>query len=90
LFVCWWLESRGRRRWALGLAAAPVAIVVVYYALLNPAGRLGLLGLGTTAWYAAACVMMIRTAAEPSARGATAIPDSGEAGTVGAGRRSAA
>ncbi len=61
LVVPAWLWRSGRIRLARILAIAPCVIMVVHYVLLDWAGRAGLLGLGTTAWFL--------TAAQIAARG---------------------
>jgi hypothetical protein len=59
LLVPTWLLSEGRRRTAIALAFAPAALVIVYYCSMKITGRVGLLGLGITLWYAAACLLLI-------------------------------
>jgi hypothetical protein len=56
-----WLWRSGRIRLAKIVAIAPCVLMVAHYALLDWAGRAGLLGLGTTAWFL--------TAAQIAARG---------------------
>jgi hypothetical protein len=58
LFLPAWLLDQGRRRAAIGFAVAPAALVIVYYLSMKITGRAGLLGLGITAWYSAACVLL--------------------------------
>jgi hypothetical protein len=55
----WLLEAR-HPRLAVGFALAPVLLVVTHYAVLAAAGRVGLLGIGTTLWYAATCAALLR------------------------------
>jgi hypothetical protein len=64
-FVSLWFARAGRVRFAVALAVIPGALVITHYALLDVAGRVGLLGLGTTAWYLAAGIGMCRP--QPSA-----------------------
>jgi hypothetical protein len=59
LFVPAWLLSEGRRRTAIALAVAPALLVIVYYCSMKITGRVGMLGLGITLWYGAACTMLI-------------------------------
>jgi hypothetical protein len=60
MFVAAWLWRDGRRRAALAMAIVPAALSVVHYVLLDYAGRVGVLGLGTAVWYATGCTMLIR------------------------------
>lgn len=50
-----WLLEQGKTRAALRTALVPALLVVAHYALLRHTGRIGLLGIGTTLWYFAAC-----------------------------------
>jgi hypothetical protein len=50
LFVPLWLDLHNRRRSGIILAAILSALPILHYALLPFAGRIGLLGLGTTTW----------------------------------------
>jgi hypothetical protein len=59
-FMSAWLMQNGRRQAALVMAIVPAALSVAHYVLLDYAGRIGVLGLGTAAWYAAGCCMLIR------------------------------
>jgi len=61
LLVPLWLERCGRPRAGLVLAAIPPAFSVLHYVFLPYAGRVGLLGMGTTAWLMATLVVMART-----------------------------
>jgi hypothetical protein len=67
LFLTVWLDQRGLRRTAVAMAVVPAALSVLHYVLLPWAGRIGLLGLGTTCWLLAAFVLTVLTAS-PSAR----------------------
>src|SRR5207237_858956 len=55
LFVPLWLIQSGNRGAGVRSAVVPALLVVAHYSLLNYAGRIGLLGIGTTLWYFAAC-----------------------------------
>ena len=68
LFVPRWLAGLGHQRAAAVLAVVPAVLIGLQYVLLPYVGRVGLLGLGTTAWLMAALVLMGRT--EPIAEGA--------------------
>jgi hypothetical protein len=61
LVVPAWVWQSGRVRLAKTLTIAPCVFMVAHYGLLDWAGRAGLLGLGTTAWFL--------TAAQIAARG---------------------
>jgi hypothetical protein len=60
VFSSMWLLQLGRPRAALLLAALPAILVWLYYLLLPTSGRIGLLGLGTSAWFFVACVLLDR------------------------------
>jgi hypothetical protein len=55
-----WIWQRGESRWAAWLAIAPCVLMVVHYLLLDWTGRAGVLGLGTTVWFIAACYVSLR------------------------------
>ncbi len=59
IFVPLWLQDRGRPRAAFAAALAPAVLSVAHYVALHQAGRIGLLGLGTTAWLFAICVVAL-------------------------------
>jgi hypothetical protein len=46
-----WFRREGMPRWAVASALAPPLLVTLHYVALDPFGRMGLLGLGTAAWY---------------------------------------
>jgi hypothetical protein len=54
-----WLFKIGRPRWAWGIAVTPFILVLSHYVALDYAGRIGLLGLGTTVWYFATCGVLL-------------------------------
>jgi hypothetical protein len=56
VFVPLWFRQIGRQRTAFALAVVPAALSLAHYALLPYAGRIGLLGLGTTAWFFTTCL----------------------------------
>jgi hypothetical protein len=60
LFVPMWFDRLGGRRAATVLAIVPGVLILLQYALLPYVGRVGLLGLGTTAWLLAAMVLTVR------------------------------
>ncbi|HZZ73940.1 MAG TPA: glycosyltransferase family 87 protein [Pirellulales bacterium] len=63
-----WFRRRGETRWARFSAGLPLVLCVAHYAALDYAGRIGLLGLGTTVWYAAVTAKLLF--AKPSANSA--------------------
>jgi len=58
LFVPLWLDRRGARAAATVMAVVPGLLTVLHYAVLDWAGRGGLLAFGCTAWFLAACVLV--------------------------------
>jgi len=60
LMVPLWLATHGRPRAAVWMAAIPPVVCLLHYILLPYAGRVGLLGLGITAWLLAAMMLMVR------------------------------
>jgi Glycosyltransferase family 87 len=60
LVVPTWLWRARRVRLAVVLAIGPCVLIIAHYALLDWAGRAGLLGLGTTAWFLAAARVAAR------------------------------
>jgi len=78
LFVPWWLSCRRRDAAARWMSAMLPVIVVIHYVLIDtawveqPAGRafiwaVGLLGVGTAAWCAAASALVLATPREHAA-----------------------
>jgi hypothetical protein len=59
VFATLWLQREDRPRWAIFVAIAPLVLVLAHYTMLNITGRIGLLGLGTTAWYFATCTVLL-------------------------------
>lgn len=57
LFVPQWLARDGRAAAARWLAVVPVVLVLSHYLAKRWVGDFGLLGLGTTAWFLASCVL---------------------------------
>jgi hypothetical protein len=60
LLVPLWFWQRGAQRAATMLAVSACGLMWAHYLLLDVAGRAGLLGLGTTVWFIAAAVGMLR------------------------------
>jgi hypothetical protein len=59
VFAPLWLLRENRTRWAMFAAVTPLVLVLAHYTLLNITGRVGLLGLGTTAWYFTTCTLLL-------------------------------
>ncbi len=74
VFVSLWILRDGRRRLALTMAIIPAALVIAHYVALKQAGRIGLLGLGTTGWYAIAGCLLLWPQ-KSAAAGAGSTPD---------------
>ena len=55
LCVPLWISSRGKPRLALCVAAIPPILSWSYYVAMPYTGEIGLLGLGTAAWFVVAC-----------------------------------
>ncbi|HOM18628.1 MAG TPA: hypothetical protein PLQ00_14955 [Thermoguttaceae bacterium] len=68
LFVPLWLMDRGQPTAAGWLAATPAALSILHYVLMNPLGRIGLLGLGTAGWLLAACILVLRVSLQHGRR----------------------
>lgn len=51
VFVPLWFYQQGHIRQARRLAIAPVVLALLHYAWVDVFGRMGVLGIGTTAWY---------------------------------------
>ena len=54
-----WLRQRMSERRALQFAAIPMLLCLTHYLALPYAGRLGVLGIGTTIWFFAACAIVL-------------------------------
>jgi hypothetical protein len=59
LLVPIWIWRRGMARAATAAAVIPLVLTLAYYIAMGTVGTLGLLGLGMTAWFIAACVLML-------------------------------
>jgi Glycosyltransferase family 87 len=71
MFTSAWLVRQHRPRSAAWHAIAPGALVLVHYLFLRQAGALGLLGIGTAAWYTSVCLTVLRT--KPSSEKASSF-----------------
>ncbi len=67
-FVSLWLLRAERPRWAIAAATLPAVLVIAHYSAVYIAGRVGLLGLGTTAWYFTLSVALLRMQPRPAAQ----------------------
>jgi len=91
LFLPWWLDCAGRHRLARWMAWIPAALTIAHYTAMDFTGRVGLLGLGITAWYIAATSLIIafsRQATE-NERSTEAEPHADWTGTVAPLRKAA-
>lgn len=59
IFLGAWLVRQGHQRWAIALATLPWTLIIPHYIFVDAVGRMGLLGLGTAAWYTAGCVTLL-------------------------------
>ncbi|MEN6449827.1 MAG: glycosyltransferase 87 family protein [Thermoguttaceae bacterium] len=75
LLVPLWLVCHGRPRAAGIMASVLPPLCVLHYCLMPVAGRIGLLGLGTTAWLMAAMVIIARTQANSAANSCSPSPE---------------
>lgn len=64
-----WLLHHGSRSRALYFCAAPAILIFLHYTVMGVAGRFGVLGLGITAWYVAAAIVICREAGRPPVAG---------------------
>jgi hypothetical protein len=67
LFVPLWYWRQGRIGFAKSLAISACGLLCAHYLLLDWTGRAGLLGLGTTVWFIAAAIGMLRGSAAVNA-----------------------
>jgi hypothetical protein len=74
VFVPLWLRQAHRPRWAILAAVVPLLLVLAHYTMLNLAGRVGVLGLGTSAWYFASCCLLL-TSPQSAAKNVLARQD---------------
>jgi hypothetical protein len=73
IFVSTWLNTQRRPRLAIASAMVPVVLVLAHFALLEVAGRVGLLGIGTAVWFAAVAVAVGRNADVATGRQLAAV-----------------
>ncbi len=66
LYGGFWMRERRPEKAALRFAAVPMLLCLAHYLALKSAGRIGLLGIGTTVWFFAACGIVIADAARAS------------------------
>jgi hypothetical protein len=74
IFTALWLLQLGRPRIALAAAAIPAMSVWIYYLGLPDSGRIGFLGLATTAWFFFTCVFLDRATAAAGNVAASEVP----------------
>jgi hypothetical protein len=58
VFVPFWMWNNDRRALAIGMAESALVLTAAHYILLDHAGRVGLLGIGTTIWYLVATISL--------------------------------
>ncbi len=73
LYLPLWLDRQNHARAAKIMAVAPIILIDLHYIFLSYAGRVGLLGLGTTAWLVTAFVLVMRGSRKAAA---PALPES--------------
>ncbi|HEV3138259.1 MAG TPA: hypothetical protein VGZ26_10150, partial [Pirellulales bacterium] len=66
-----WLLRARRPKLAACFILLPGLLTLAHYALTDIVGWIGLLGIGTTLWYLAACVTLIRLAPTQESRAET-------------------
>ena len=78
LFVPLWFWENGSHRTAMVGAAVPGALSFLHYTLLDFAGRIGVLGIGTTLWFIGACLIVLASCRRGSRgrRRPVRVPDS--------------
>jgi hypothetical protein len=69
LCVPLWLAHHGRPVLAKAFGALPALLAWIHYPLMEIVGPLGLLGLGTTAWFIAVCGTILWVEAGAAVRG---------------------
>jgi hypothetical protein len=65
-----WLDRENRTLAAILFAVVPIALVDLHYIFLAQAGRVGLLGLGTTVWLVVALILVLLTKANAKSQSA--------------------
>jgi hypothetical protein len=73
LYFSLWLDRENHARAAKIMAFIPIVLINLHYIFLSYAGRVGLLGLGTTVWLLAAFVLVMRGSRKAAA---PALPES--------------
>ncbi len=73
LYLPLWLDRQNHTRAAKIMAIIPIILIDLHYIFLSYAGRVGLLGLGTTVWLLTAFVLIARSSLKAAA---SALPDS--------------
>jgi hypothetical protein len=77
VFVPFWMWNNDRRAFAIGMAEAALVLMLAHYILLDHAGRVGLLGIGTAIWYLVATVSLGWSRGAHTGEEATIAFDSG-------------
>jgi hypothetical protein len=68
-----WMRERRSEKSALWFAAVPMLLCLAHYLALRSAGRIGLLGIGTTLWFFVACGFVLQDAWRRRSAGANAL-----------------
>ena len=77
LFGGSWMLSHQTQKRAAAMNLTPLVLCVGHYLALNVLGRIGLLGIGTTLWFASSCVLVLAID-HRSAKAAAAVDDTVE------------
>jgi hypothetical protein len=73
IYLPLWLDRQNHARSAKIMAVIPIILIDLHYIFLSYAGRVGLLGLGTTVWLVTALVFVMRDGRKAAA---PALPES--------------
>ena len=79
--------AHGRTRAAVVAAVVPAVLVFAHYTLMEVTGRMGLLGVGITVWYATVGVAMLHRAVgcDGTSHRAGTLSGHGRTATIGSG-----
>lgn len=69
LFGGLWIRERRSARSAMRFAVIPMLLCLAHYLALRQAGRIGVLGIGTSLWFFAACTMVLSDALQQAKTG---------------------
>jgi hypothetical protein len=74
LFLPLWLLQCGKHRAAFRAAIIPAVLVLLHYVLLKYAGRIGVLGIGTSIWFFTECALATFGREEASSAAVRTVP----------------